>query len=343
MVHGARELQRVLRGMHARKQLVRMQSAAIQITAAFRHLRTGLLQRSLELHRRTSALEASNQHLQHQLAQLTSDLEQRTAQKERYQRRLNEVLETMKKCPITHEQMGEPVLCTVDGYRYERAAIAEWVNRRGTSPMTRQRVSLGDLIDDQPRAIGEAFARAGTAAAAPSSTTGVSSTVEFTAFVLQLIDRQPSGELQVAVQLQMQYARQFGVRLDADEWSRFTPAGLPTFERLGHLLDHCASESHGALVVERRPHLVLRRGNERAADEQVRELRLRELRRLELQLQQLQSRSEDTPALQPLSVSAGSRHESVPTAGYVCQFCGQEGGQPGAHWHQVCPLRLRRR
>ena len=82
------------------------------------------------------------------------------------------------------------------------------------------------------------------------------------------LEASDGGELQVP-SLQSLYARRFGVKLDANEWPRFVTAGQ-AFERLGQLLDWCASES-GAFVVERRPHLVLRRRLEGGVAQKKRE------------------------------------------------------------------------
>ena len=38
-------------------------------------------------------------------------------------------------CPITQEAMIDPVI-TVDGFTYEREAIAQWLEKNGTSPLT---------------------------------------------------------------------------------------------------------------------------------------------------------------------------------------------------------------
>ena len=38
-------------------------------------------------------------------------------------------------CPITLEIMKDPVIAQ-DGYSYERDAIEEWIEKKGTSPMT---------------------------------------------------------------------------------------------------------------------------------------------------------------------------------------------------------------
>eukprot|EP00966_Prymnesium_polylepis_P094902 2197585-Prymnesium_polylepis.1 len=40
-------------------------------------------------------------------------------------------------CPITHAPMIDPVF-TTDGHTYERAAVAQWLKQRLTSPMTGQ-------------------------------------------------------------------------------------------------------------------------------------------------------------------------------------------------------------
>ena len=38
-------------------------------------------------------------------------------------------------CPITHDIMTDPVMCT-DGHSYERSAILRWLQSHNTSPMT---------------------------------------------------------------------------------------------------------------------------------------------------------------------------------------------------------------
>jgi hypothetical protein len=43
-------------------------------------------------------------------------------------------------CPITMVVMREPVVAD-DGHTYERSAIAEWVKMKGTSPLTRGRMT----------------------------------------------------------------------------------------------------------------------------------------------------------------------------------------------------------
>ena len=39
------------------------------------------------------------------------------------------------RCPITHELMNDPVICS-DGHTYERAAIERWLRSHGSSPKT---------------------------------------------------------------------------------------------------------------------------------------------------------------------------------------------------------------
>lgn len=44
-------------------------------------------------------------------------------------------------CPITHEIMREPVMCS-DGYTYEKNAISEWfMSGKSTSPMTNDQLT----------------------------------------------------------------------------------------------------------------------------------------------------------------------------------------------------------
>jgi len=52
-------------------------------------------------------------------------------------------------CPITLELFVDPVLAS-DGYTYERSAIVEWIKyHSGTSPMTRQRIKIKELKNNQ--------------------------------------------------------------------------------------------------------------------------------------------------------------------------------------------------
>ena len=60
-------------------------------------------------------------------------------QRKRYEGFMDEVTDILK-CPITLVVMEDPVVAD-DGHLYERSAIAEWVNMKGTSPLTRERMS----------------------------------------------------------------------------------------------------------------------------------------------------------------------------------------------------------
>lgn len=48
-------------------------------------------------------------------------------------------------CPITCQLMVDPVIDS-DGNSYERAAIEEWLSRTGMSPITRNAMSVADLV-----------------------------------------------------------------------------------------------------------------------------------------------------------------------------------------------------
>ena len=48
-------------------------------------------------------------------------------------------------CPITLDIMEDPVVAS-DGHTYERAAITEWIQNRGTSPVTQQSLSIRALV-----------------------------------------------------------------------------------------------------------------------------------------------------------------------------------------------------
>jgi len=47
-------------------------------------------------------------------------------------------------CPITQEIFEDPVIGE-DGHTYERKAITDWLRKNGTSPMTRQPMSIDTL------------------------------------------------------------------------------------------------------------------------------------------------------------------------------------------------------
>ncbi len=50
-------------------------------------------------------------------------------------------------CPLTLELFRDPVLAQ-DGHTYERDAIEEWIRKTGTSPITRQPISIQHLISN---------------------------------------------------------------------------------------------------------------------------------------------------------------------------------------------------
>ncbi len=51
-------------------------------------------------------------------------------------------------CPITSELMTEPVVCSLDGFSYEKSAITEWLNPHRTSPMTRKAMLPEQKVTD---------------------------------------------------------------------------------------------------------------------------------------------------------------------------------------------------
>ena len=64
-------------------------------------------------------------------------------------------------CPITTEIMTDPVT-TLDGFTYERAAIAEWLRTKDTSPKTGATLESKALIPNYSlRSIIRAFHEAG--------------------------------------------------------------------------------------------------------------------------------------------------------------------------------------
>lgn len=60
----------------------------------------------------------------------------------------NKSASNLLQCPITMEIFDDPVLAK-DGYTYERQAIEQWILSHGTSPMTRQPLSLNDLCPNR--------------------------------------------------------------------------------------------------------------------------------------------------------------------------------------------------
>lgn len=64
-------------------------------------------------------------------------------------------------CPITHELMQEPTLCTLDGRMYEREEITQWLAAHRSSPITREKMTPDQKIADvlKPnRALADAIA-----------------------------------------------------------------------------------------------------------------------------------------------------------------------------------------
>lgn len=51
-------------------------------------------------------------------------------------------------CPISQEIMDDPVLFILDKYSYERECITTWLKTKGTSPMTRAKMSRSQKIED---------------------------------------------------------------------------------------------------------------------------------------------------------------------------------------------------
>lgn len=58
------------------------------------------------------------------------------------------VVAQLVNCPITMDVMQDPVMA-VDGYCYERTAITAWLRSHGTSPVTKQPMSLECLIPNR--------------------------------------------------------------------------------------------------------------------------------------------------------------------------------------------------
>ena len=52
-------------------------------------------------------------------------------------------------CPITGDLMNEPVLGK-DGHSYEKSEILKWISTNKTSPLTREPLTIDDLVDNLP-------------------------------------------------------------------------------------------------------------------------------------------------------------------------------------------------
>jgi len=51
-------------------------------------------------------------------------------------------------CPITQEYMNEPVLSPSGNY-YEKSAIIKWIEKNHTDPLTRENLTVDQLIEDE--------------------------------------------------------------------------------------------------------------------------------------------------------------------------------------------------
>lgn len=51
-------------------------------------------------------------------------------------------------CPITQEYMNNPVLCPSGNY-YEKNAIIEWIKKNNTDPLTREKLTVDMLVEDE--------------------------------------------------------------------------------------------------------------------------------------------------------------------------------------------------
>ena len=48
-------------------------------------------------------------------------------------------------CPVTLKLFVDPVICS-DGHSYERVAIEDWIEKKGTSPITNQIFTTKEVI-----------------------------------------------------------------------------------------------------------------------------------------------------------------------------------------------------
>eukprot|EP01090_Pellita_catalonica_P018752 TRINITY_DN6156_c0_g1_i1.p1 TRINITY_DN6156_c0_g1~~TRINITY_DN6156_c0_g1_i1.p1 ORF type:complete len:750 (+),score=175.71 TRINITY_DN6156_c0_g1_i1:2062-4311(+) len=109
---------------------------------------------------KSQAAAAKKQQTEKEVAakkQQEKDEEEAKKQEEEEKEESEEKIEEQKKadaeqeipeefcCPITQDIMTDPVIAE-DGHTYERKSIKEWVDKHGTSPMTREKISKDILI-----------------------------------------------------------------------------------------------------------------------------------------------------------------------------------------------------
>ncbi len=129
----------------ARRAFLAQRSAAIRIQVAFRrycairgHRRIcasiSTIQRVVRGHQIRLPNQYASAH--RKLLNLTIKLQHANAQLERFE----------EVCPITQETISNPLVCLIDGQTYESTSIMTWVLKNGTSPLSRESVSVADLV-----------------------------------------------------------------------------------------------------------------------------------------------------------------------------------------------------
>ena len=74
-------------------------------------------------------------------------IEESDEKKNKYQKEEEEFDEEYGICPITQDYMENPVIVPSWNY-YEKSAIIEWIEKNHTDPLTREKLSVDMLIED---------------------------------------------------------------------------------------------------------------------------------------------------------------------------------------------------
>ena len=74
-------------------------------------------------------------------------IEESDEKKNKYQKEEEEFDEEYGICPITQDYMENPVIVPSGNY-YEKSAIIEWIEKNHTDPLTREKLSIDMLIED---------------------------------------------------------------------------------------------------------------------------------------------------------------------------------------------------
>ena len=149
------QLQRISRGYLARVRYVALKRSqrVIQSVLAGCLQRRRLRKMAVAAGKIQEVYRKHRKHLPALFAKLWSEQQAPDAieiEMKRMKLRL-EAFEDEASCPITLQEIKQPVLCLQDAKTYEKSAISEWMIKRGTSPVTRAPLVSDDLVDATPK------------------------------------------------------------------------------------------------------------------------------------------------------------------------------------------------